>query len=158
MKNPLAVYSTIVLLVTMVVTTATKANTPSDNELIRSQMQALSESMHKDGGGQQAYAAILSPDFSRWTVGSDLINNRTNWLQGISDWFKSGWRVSHSENDVLELLVKDNQARVRRVVTETFVGPAGEQEIYQTSVVELWVKQQKQWLLQQANVAPKKIK
>ena len=57
-------------------------------------IERLSASTAPDGGGADAYGEMLTDDFSRWTVGSSLINYKKEWLEGISEWFDDGWRVS----------------------------------------------------------------
>ena len=129
-----------------------------EESAIIDQMNALSASMKRDGSGGKAYAAILSPDYSRWTLGSTLINDRATWLKGINDWFNSGWRIAESENNIIEIKVYGDYAFVRRVATETYAGPNGENQVFQSGVVEIWNKKDKIWLLLQASISPKQIR
>lgn len=147
-----------IMLLTITTAQANNQNFDSEQKAIISQMKALSSSMYKGGKGGNAYAAILAPDYTRWTSGSDLINDRANWLKGINDWFDSGWRIADSQNNILEIKIQGNLAFVRRVATETYSGPKGESQVFQSGVVEVWTKKNNTWLLLQASISPKQIK
>ena len=147
-----------ILLLAITTTHANNQNFDSEQKAIISQMNSLSSSMYKDGNGGKAYATILAPTYTRWTSGSDLINDRVNWLKGINDWFNSGWRIANSQNNILEIEIHGDFAFVRRVATETYVGPKGENQIFQSGVVEVWTKKNSVWLLLQASISPKQIK
>ena len=129
----------------------------AEQKVIVSQMKALSASMQKDGSGGIGYAKILSSDYTRWTSGNDKINDRAVWLKGINDWFNSGWRIANSDNKILEIKLQNHFAFVRRIATETYAGPNGESQTFQSGMVEIWRKQDNQWLLLQASVSPKQI-
>jgi len=130
----------------------------SEEQAIVSQMTALSASMKKNGSGGNGYALILAPEYARWTIGSETINDRETWLQGIHDWFNGGWRIADSKNNILEITVHGEFAFVRRIATETYAGPNGEDQIFQSGVVEVWTKKNDQWLLLQASISPKQLK
>ena len=130
----------------------------SEEQAIVSQMTALSASMQKNGSGGDGYALILAPKYTRWTIGSETINDRETWLQGIHDWFNGSWRIADSKNNILEITVHGEFAFVRRIATETYAGPNGEDQIFQSGVVEVWIKKNDQWLLIQASISPSQLK
>ncbi len=59
-------------------------------------IERLSASTAPDGAGAgaDAYGAVLDDEFSRWTIGSAVINQKRAWEQSIEEWFADGWRVS----------------------------------------------------------------
>jgi hypothetical protein len=130
----------------------------SEEQAIVAQMSALSASMQENGSGGSGYALILAPEYTRWTTGSETISDRETWLRGIHDWFNGGWRVADSKNNILEITVHGEFAFVRRIATETYAGPNGEDQIFQSGVVEVWVKKDDQWLLLQASISPEQLK
>jgi hypothetical protein len=87
-------------------------------------IERLSAATAPDGGGPDAYAVILADDFSRWTLGSDVINDKQSWVEGMRSWWNDGWRVADREARVLEIRVSGDHAFTRRIVTETYVGHA----------------------------------
>ncbi len=129
-----------------------------EEKAIITQMNALSASMYSDGSGVKGYAVILSPDYTRWTSGNEMINDRVTWLKGINDWFDSGWRIVESKNNILEIKVQSDFAFVRRIATETYAGPNDENQIFQSGVAEVWNKKNNKWLLLQASISSKQIK
>ena len=58
----------------------------------------LSATTAPGGGGADAYGEMLADDFSRWTVGSTTTVTKSNWVEGIREWFDDGWRVSDAGN------------------------------------------------------------
>ncbi len=114
--------------------------------------------MKKNGNGGNGYALILAPEYTRWTIESETINDRETWLQGIHDWFDSGWRIADSKNNIVEIAVHGEFAFVRRIATETYAGPNGEDQIFQSGVVEVWTKKNDKWLLLQASISPSQLK
>ena len=121
-------------------------------------MAQLSQALDVEGAGGAAYGEVLAEDYTRWTVGKGKINAKTPWVKGIADWFDSGWRVVESTNQILEVTLTKEHAHVRRIVTEAYAGPDGEDESYRTGVVEQWVRKEGQWYLRRASVSPTKIK
>ena len=130
----------------------------SEEQAIVAQMSALSASMQENGSGGGGYALILAPEYTRWTTGSETISDRETWLQGIHDWFNGGWRVADSKNNILEITVQGEFAFVRRIATETYAGPNGEDQIFRSGVVEVWTKKNDKWLLLQASITPQQLK
>jgi len=117
-------------------------------------MQRLSASTAPGGAGPDAYAAVLADDFSRWTVGSDVINDKKTWVEGIREWFDDGWRVSDRKIRNLEIQVRNDQAFVRRIVTETYLGPDKATSSSSAALAEVWVRRADGWLLLRADVHP----
>jgi hypothetical protein len=150
-------YSLLLMVFISSSTHANEINFIDEEKNIKARMWELSETMKNGGSGASGYSQVLAPNYTRWTVGSEKINDKTNWMKGIQDWFDSGWRVTESNNNILEIDVVETHAFVRRVVSETYVGPNGENEIYQTGVAEIWVKNDDYWFLFRASVAPKKL-
>ena len=117
-------------------------------------IQRLSASTAPGGAGPDAYAAVLADDFSRWTVGSDVINDKQTWVEGVREWFDDGWRVSDRKTRNLEIQVSDDQAFIRRIVTETYLGPDKETSSSSAALAEVWVRRADDWLLLRADVHP----
>ena len=149
-----------ILFMTLLFTSSIQAVTDISKDVekqIKSRMLELSKTMTKGGSGGKGYAQILMPNYTRWTVGSEIINNKSNWLKGINDWFDSGWRVSESKNVILEIRIIKDLVFTRRIVTETYVGPKNEKNIYKTGVIETWIKQNDNWFLLNASVTPTQL-
>lgn len=148
-----------VFLLTVLLSSALMASElKSDEQQIMARLSELSASMKKNGQGAKAYAQVLDDNYSRWTMGSQKINDKAAWLEGIEDWFESGWRVEKSDNKILSLAFAHNRAFVRRIATEYYLGPKGEKEAYRTGIAEVWLKRGNNWYLQQVQVAPQKLK
>ncbi len=97
---------------------------PDQTEVINA-MQRLSATTAPNGPGADAYGEVLTEDFSRWTTGSTVINNKNAWVEGVRSWFDDGWRVSDRNQTVLEITIKGDNAYTRRIVEETYRGPDG---------------------------------
>jgi len=121
---------------------------------VREAMEGLSAATAPDGGGPDAYAEMLAGDFARWTVGSEIINDRDGWVGGMRTWWDDGWRVSGREENLLELLIRDGFAFTRRIVTETYTGPDGETSSATAALAEVWVQEGEGWKLVLVNVHP----
>lgn len=131
--------------------------TPPQEEIINV-IHKFSESTSENGEGANAYAAFLSEDFSRWTIGSEIINDKAIWVEGIKEWFDEGWRVSDRNQKFIEINIADGLGHVRRIVTETYLGPDGSTSSSKAALVETWKKENEQWLLYRTNVHPIKEK
>lgn len=117
-------------------------------------MNKLSESTTIDGNGADAYGSLLSDDFSRWIIGSDITNNKKKWVEGVREWFDDGWRVSDRAQDNLEILILKDVAHTRRIVTETYLGPNGDSSVSKAALAEIWLYKEGRWLLYRVNVHP----
>ena len=117
-------------------------------------IDTLSATTAPDGAGPDAYAAVLDDDFSRWTIGSEVINQKQAWVDGLREWFDDGWRVSNRQTRNLEILVRDDLAYTRRIVQETYSGPENEQSVSSAALAEVWVRRNEGWLLLLVNVHP----
>lgn len=117
-------------------------------------MQNLSATTESNGLGPDAYATFLADDFSRWTIGSDVINNKSTWIKGIREWYDEGWRVSDRKQHIIEIVVLNESALCRRIVQETYQGPQGETSTSKAALAEIWVVRNNQWKLLQVNVLP----
>lgn len=114
----------------------------------------LSAATAPDGGGADAYAAVLADDFSRWTVGSDKLQTKQSWVDGMREWFDIGWRVTDREQTVLEITVDDRFAFTRRIVAETYTGPRGDITNSKAALAETWVRGDGgEWLLLRVNIS-----
>jgi len=107
----------------------------------------LSAATGPGGGGADSYSAVLAEGFSRWTTGSDLINGKNAWVEGVRDWFDDGWRVADRDQTIVQIAINGDHAFVRRVVRETYVGPTGERTFSEAGLAETWVRSDGGWLL-----------
>ena len=113
----------------------------------------LSASTAPGGGGADDYATMLTEDFSRWTIGSDALIGKQEWVDGIRGWFDDGWRVSGRQAEVLEMTIEGGTAFSRRIVTETYTGPDGETSPPATAALaEVWRRDGEGWRLQRVTV------
>ncbi|MEB8327981.1 hypothetical protein OO009_01330 [Flavobacteriaceae bacterium KMM 6897] len=117
-------------------------------------MNLLSETTAPDGKGADSYGSYLSNDFSRWTIGSSITNNKKKWVEGVREWFDDGWRVSERKQQNLEIQIMGNYAHTRRIVAETYLGPKGEIATSKAALAEIWIKENDKWLLYRVNVHP----
>ena len=154
MKNKLLF--TILLFSTSLVSMAQDAWNGAQKEVL-SAMHGLSETTAPNGKGAEAYGTFLTEDFSRWTIGSKDITNKENWVAGVVDWFKEGWRVTERQQQALEILIHNDWAHTRRIVTETYLGPDGDTSVSKAALAEIWVKRDGRWLLFRVNVHPMEI-
>jgi hypothetical protein len=122
--------------------------------IIINTMNGLSETTAPDGKGADAYGHFLSEDFSRWTIGSTVTNNKEIWVEGVKSWFDDGWRVSERKQEIVEILMFDNYAHTRRIVSETYLGPSGETSTSKAALAEIWIFKDGNWLLLRVNVHP----
>ena len=115
----------------------------------------LSAATAPGGGGADDYAMMLTDDFSRWTIGSDVVNGKPDWVEGVREWFDDGWRVAERQVEGLDITVRGNIAFTRRIVTEAFVGPDGERPAPGTAALaEVWVREDAQWQLLRVDARP----
>jgi ketosteroid isomerase-like protein len=115
----------------------------------------LSASTAPGGGGPDDYATMLTEDFSRWTIGSDVINGKEDWVDGVRGWFDDGWRVSDRQAEVLEITVEGPAAFSRRIVSETYAAPDGETSPpAKAALAEVWRRDGEGWRLQRVTVHP----
>ena len=114
----------------------------------------LSAATAPGGGGADDYAAMLTEDFSRWTIGSDVLSGKQEWVDGIRGWFDDGWRVSDRQAEVLEITIEGGTAYSRRIVTETYTGPDGETPPARAALAEVWRRDGVGWRLQRVTVHP----
>ncbi|WP_190809278.1 DUF4440 domain-containing protein [Flagellimonas sp. S3867] len=126
----------------------------SEQQQILETMQFFSETTAPNGKGADAYGSYLSDDFSRWTIGSSITNNKNKWVEGVREWFDDGWRVSERKQQNLEILIIDSYAHTRRIVTETYLGPKGDTSESKAALAEIWIKKDNKWLLYRVNVHP----
>jgi len=115
-------------------------------------MERLSESTAPGGAGADAYGEVLDADFSRWTLGSDTVDGKASWVEGVRAWFDDGWRVVDRRMRILEILVEGDLAHTRRIVEETYAGPAGESSASAAALVEVWRASEAGWRLLRVNV------
>ena len=126
----------------------------SEQKQIIETMNLLSETTTPDGKGADAYGSYLSDDFSRWTIGSPITNNKKKWVDGVKEWFDDGWRVSERKQQNLEILIMNGIAHTRRIVIETYLGPKGDTSESKAALAEIWIKKNNKWLLYRVNVHP----
>ena len=133
--------------------TAQESWTPEQQQVLAA-MGRLSAATAPDGGGASEYGAVLAADFTRWTVGSSDISDKTSWVQGIQEWFEDGWRVSDRQTQHVEIVVRNDLAFTRRIVEETYLGPDGERSVSGAALAEVWVRGDHGWLLLRVDVHP----
>ncbi|RLA26423.1 MAG: hypothetical protein DRQ63_08235 [Gammaproteobacteria bacterium] len=117
-------------------------------------INALSATTAPNGAGPDAYGDILDDEFSRWTIGSQVINRKQAWVDGLREWFDDGWRVSDRKTQYLEILVLGDSAYTRRIVEETYSGPGNEQSVSSAALAEVWVHRNEGWRLLLVTVHP----
>ena len=127
-------------------------NWDSDQRAIIFAMDKLSESTAGDNLGADVYAASLTEDFNRWTIGSEEITYKKEWVDDIRDWYDDGWRVPKRENNIISISVNKKTATVRRIVKEYYKGPQGETSDSKAGLVEVWKKIKGEWKLHSVNV------
>ncbi len=127
-------------------------NWNQDQKAILNAIDKLSAATAPDGKGPSAYGELLAEEFSRWTMGSDKMETKESWLKGIDGWFNDGWRVSDRTNEVQEIKIVGITAFVRRMVSETYMGPKGElTDPSKAAVSEVWMKD-RDWKLLRVEV------
>ena len=108
----------------------------------------LSASTAPGGGGADDYAAMLTEDFSRWTIGRNVVTSKQDWVDGIRTWYEDGWRVSDRQAEVLEITVEGATAYSRRIVTETYTAADGETTApTRAALAEVWSRGGEGWRL-----------
>lgn len=128
----------------------------SEQKQLIETMNLLSATTAPGGNGANKYASYLFDDFSRWTVGSSIINNKKKWTEGVREWFDDGWRVSERKQQNLEIRIMGDFAHTRRIVAETYLGPKGDSSESKAALAEIWIKENDTWLLYIVNVHPMK--
>ncbi|MGB1979186.1 MAG: nuclear transport factor 2 family protein [Flavobacteriaceae bacterium] len=128
----------------------------SEQKKLIETMNLLSATTTPGGNGADKYASYLSDDFSRWTVGSSIINNKKKWTEGVREWFDDGWRVSERKQQNIEIRIMGDFAHTRRIVSETYLGPKGDISESKAALAEIWIKENNTWLLYLVNVHPMK--
>jgi hypothetical protein len=148
-------YVTCILLIGISIADAAAQSewSPKQQEVLNA-IDALSASTAVDGGGADAYGRMLDDSFTRWTVGSNLINEKEAWVEGIRDWFDDGWRVSERDTELFDIRMSGAYAFTRRIVSETYLGPDGDESKSKAAVAEVWCSHNGMWLLLTANVDP----
>jgi ketosteroid isomerase-like protein len=127
---------------------------PQQREILDA-IAGLSASTAPGGGGADDYASMLTDDFSRWTIGSDVLNGKEDWVDGVRGWFDDGWRVSNRLAEVLEITIDGDTAFSRRIVTETYSSPDGETSPPgKAALAEVWRRDGEGWRLQRVTVRP----
>ena len=117
------------------------------------QIEALSATTVPSGEGPVGYAELLSPDFTRWTLGSDHISRKQDWIRGIEDWWDDGWRVIERDGETNEITILGELAFVRRTAYERFQSPAGEAgEMAGAALAEVWRIEAGEWRLWRVDI------
>lgn len=125
--------------------------TPAQQEVLAA-IERLSASTAPGGAGADAYGAVLAEDFSRWTLGSEALDDKQSWVEGVRGWFDDGWRVSDRDTRHLEIVVRDPYAFTRRIVEESYLGPEGERSTSTAALAEVWVRESGDWRLLRVDV------
>lgn len=129
-------------------------DTAADEAAILAASESLSMTTLEGGDGPEAYAALLHPRFTRWYVGTDVMDRKAL-VAAIEQWWLSGARVASGEREVVHLLLQGDQALLRLDLSEEFVdgdgNPAG---AFAGHVAQTWARSGDQWLLLAADIAP----
>jgi hypothetical protein len=140
-------------LMSIACTGAQSQNSWSTEQLhVLASMHRLSASTAPDGAGADEYGEVLAENFSRWTTGSELINHKTEWVEGVRSWFDDGWRVIDRNETILEITIREGEAFTRRIVEETYLGPDEERTVSKAALAETWVRSDGGWLLLRVDV------
>jgi len=126
----------------------------TQNAALDASMAALSLSTSTAGDGPEAYRAILHPDFNRWTMGSNLVNDRDMWINSMHGWWDDGWRVESSDITIHDIRWANGFAFVRRSADEVYRGPDGDHSTASATLAEVWRETDDGWRLWQVNVQP----
>jgi len=129
-----------------------QASWTPDQQGVLAAIERLSAATAPGGSGADAYSAVLSDEFSRWTTGSSTVSGKQEWVDGIGEWFEDGWRVTDRDQSVLEISVFGEFAFTRRIVEEMYLGPGGETSVSRAALAETWNRVDGVWLLYRANV------
>lgn len=139
----------ILLALALVLTIAGDAmaeNWSAEQQAIIDAIGRLGAATRPDGGGPDAYAAVLAPGYTRWTLGRDSVEDRERFIESMRGWWTEGWRVVSSKADYIEIAIHGDFATVRRIVTESYRGPQGEETASRTALSEVWVRSGDGWL------------
>lgn len=127
---------------------------PAQREILDA-IARLSASTAPGGDGPDAYGAVLTDDFTRWTIGSQEMSTRDEWVDGVREWFVDGWRVADRESEILEITIEGPFAFSSRIVTETYVGPDGDRPPpASAALAEVWKRDDAGWRLHRVAVHP----
>ena len=111
-----------------------------DLRMLLGAIEQLSAATAPGGGGAQAYAPLLAENYSRWTLGSTVLNSKSTWVDGIHEWFSEGWRVVDRNVDNVEIKIQGDLAFARRLVEETYLGPDGSRTSSRSAIAEVWTR------------------
>ncbi len=125
-----------------------------DQQQVLEAMEQLSDTTAIGGAGADAYGALLADDFGRWTVGSNLVNDKTSWVDGVRGWFEDGWRVGDRDAVVIEIVIRGDYAFTRRTMSEAYIGPDKEKSNSSAALAEVWIRSGNRWQLLLVNVHP----
>lgn len=142
-----------VLLVCCHMTSAQQAWNAKQQQVIAA-MESLSKANTLGSQDIQRYASMLDDRFSRWTIGSRVVNDKAGWVQGIQTWIDRGWAMAASTQQIIEIQLLGDTAITRRIVSEAYIGPDKASMITTSALAEVWIKQQDQWRLVSMTVHP----
>jgi hypothetical protein len=117
-------------------------------------VERLSTTTSVGGGGPDHYAQSLCPEFTRWTSGSTVVNDRRDWVAGVRGWWDEGWRVSSRQTLWQDIRFENGFAFVRRNVLEQYSGPGGETSRSAAALAEVWMYESSNWCLLHVSAEP----
>lgn len=120
---------------------------------LENRMAALSASLEEDGPGWTQYASLLHPNYARWVIGESY-QQRDEFLQDLKEWWEYGMRVKSRDMEIVSADLTGNIAIVRIKISEMFVGPDDDASSFEGFVINTWVRDDGQWLLLSADIAP----
>jgi len=115
---------------------------------IFSAMEDLTSTLRVDGGGPDAFEAMLSEDFLRLSVMSGELMNREEFMEGIREWWDGGGRISDSQKEVLEVSSHGEFWLTRSRMRENYL-PSGASY---SAVTQLWAKENGRWVVRRTDV------
>jgi len=154
MRHVPGITASVVLLFLLTTPARAEEQWSAEQQAVLEAIGQLSASTAPGGGGADAYASLLHEGFSRWTVGSHVVNDKAAWVDGVRGWFDDGWRVSDRETEIIEIQIKGDFALTRRIVEETYLGPNEETSTSRAAIAEVWTRGSSGWLLFRVNAHP----
>lgn len=126
---------------------APAASTPTEASL-RNALAAFDATTQIDGGGPDAYAALLHSEFTFWSVPGDSVTPREDLIAGLREWWESGNRVGADETAIVDIRISQDLAIVRLATEERFVDLEGAATgEFSGHVVQVWVHEGGGWRL-----------
>ena len=125
------------------VSAAEPAPTEAD---LRAAMAAYTGALASGGGGVEAYAGLMSDDYSRWRIGGGL-QTKDELIATIVPWYAQGNRVGESDFQIVSFDMEGDHAFVRENVVQTYVDPDGNVTTFTGHIATVWRATPEGWRL-----------